>query len=173
VPFERDRPLLQQECAGDPWKVFAACILLTQTQRKQVDEVWDKVMLYWPSPEIMAEASLAEVAGVLTSNGLSWVKAYRLIRMSHEYLSWDGEDDPTTIFGVGEYGRDAYAIFVSGALEFEPRDKELAAFLESLPYRCVNDTDGDGDCPNCGPGRRPQTVDFIPICKRRYIPDGQ
>jgi len=131
MAFERDRPLLQEQYAGDPWAIFCACILLTQTQRKQVDEVWDRVMLYWPTPEIMADASLREVAGVLTSNGLSWIKAYRLIRMSWEYMQWDGDDDPITIFGVGEYGRDSYAIFCQGARDFEPRDKELAAYLEA------------------------------------------
>jgi endonuclease III len=125
------RELLQERFRGDAWGIGVSCILLTQTRREQVDEVLDKLLLYWPTPDIMADASLREVARVLASNGMSWVKAYRLIRFSDEYTRWDGERETAPLlFGLGQYALDSLDLFYYGLDTDVPSgDKELLAYV--------------------------------------------
>lgn len=124
------RELLQERFRGDAWKIGVSCIMLNQTTREQVDAVLDKLLLYWPTPEIMSEAVLKEVAGVIESTGFGWTKAYRLIRMSDEYLAWDGQRESAQLFGLGPYALDSLDIFYFDVpCEVRSEDKELLAYL--------------------------------------------
>ena len=57
------------------------------------------------------------------------VRYNRLIRMSQDYLTWDGED-AEELFGIGKYGSDSYEIFFKKNYSVNPTDKELKRYLE-------------------------------------------
>jgi len=52
-----------------------------------------------------------------------------LIRMSQDYLTWDG-NDATMLYGIGKYGSDSYEIFFKHNYTVEPTDKELIRYLD-------------------------------------------
>jgi endonuclease III len=125
--------LLQEKYADDSWRIFAVCILLTQTGRVLVDRVEEEVFARWPDAYAMREAGLRELALLLEGNGLGWVKAYRLIRMSEDWVRWYEKGDmlPGQITGVGRYGEDSYEIFYCGRRDHPvpSGDKELLAYV--------------------------------------------
>jgi hypothetical protein len=57
------------------------------------------------------------------------VRYNRLIRMSQDYLTWDG-NDATMLYGIGKYGSDSYEIFFKSNYSVEPTDKELKRYLK-------------------------------------------
>ena len=57
------------------------------------------------------------------------VRYTRLIRMSQDYLTWNG-DDATILYGIGKYGSDSYEIFFKHNYTVEPADKELIRYLK-------------------------------------------
>ena len=50
------------------------------------------------------------------------------MRMSEEYLRWDGED-ATKLFGIGKYGSDSYEIFYKNNIPDNVQDKELKRYI--------------------------------------------
>jgi hypothetical protein len=61
------------------------------------------------------------------------VRYERLVRMSQDYLTWDGED-ATMLYGIGKYGSDSYEIFFKHNYSVEPTDKELKRYLQEEIY---------------------------------------
>ena len=53
----------------------------------------------------------------------------RLVQMSEDYLTWDGED-ATMLYGIGKYGSDSYEIFFKQNYSVQPTDKELKRYLQ-------------------------------------------
>ena len=64
------------------------------------------------------------------------VRYKRLVGMSYDYLTWDG-DDATMLYGIGKYGSDSYEIFFKQNYSVEPTDKELKRYLEEEVYESV------------------------------------
>jgi hypothetical protein len=64
------------------------------------------------------------------------VRYRRLIGMSQDYLTWDG-DDATMLYGIGKYGSDSYEIFFKQNYSVEPTDKELKRYLEEEVYESI------------------------------------
>jgi len=56
------------------------------------------------------------------------VRYNRLVKMSWDYLTWDGKD-ATMLYGIGKYGSDSYEIFYKHNYTVEPTDKELKRYL--------------------------------------------
>lgn len=130
MSFERDRALLQERFRGDPWKIGVSCILLNQTTRTQVDRAVDLLFEEYPTPEILSRARLKNLAELFAQQGLQWIKAYRVIRFSDDYLSWDGSRATAPLlFGVGQYALDSLDLFHYGLDTDVPSgDKELLAY---------------------------------------------
>ena len=57
------------------------------------------------------------------------IRYQRLVRMSEDYLTWDGED-AKMLYGIGKYGSDSYEIFFKHNYAVEPTDKELKRYLQ-------------------------------------------
>jgi hypothetical protein len=64
------------------------------------------------------------------------VRYERLVQMSQDYLTWDGED-ATLLYGIGKYGSDSYEIFFKHNYSVEPTDKELKRYLQEKVYESV------------------------------------
>jgi methyl-CpG-binding domain protein 4 len=69
------------------------------------------------------------VKTILAPLGMLNVRYNRLVGMSKDYLSWDG-DDATMLYGIGKYGSDSYEIFFKHNYSVEPTDKELKRYLQ-------------------------------------------
>jgi methyl-CpG-binding domain protein 4 len=66
---------------------------------------------------------------ILQPLGMTNIRYQRLIGMSQDYLTWDG-NDATILYGIGKYGSDSYEIFFKQNYSVEPTDKELKRYLE-------------------------------------------
>lgn len=60
---------------------------------------------------------------------MSNVRYKRLVKMSQDYLTWDG-NDATMLYGIGKYGSDSYEIFFKHNFTVTPTDKELKRYLQ-------------------------------------------
>jgi adenine-specific DNA glycosylase len=109
------------------WQHMVAVIMLNQTGRKPVKTVFPVFMHHWPSPSKFARASEQEVKDVIWSLGMVNVRYKRILRMTRDYLTWDG-NDATMLYGIGQYGSESYRIFFKNE-RFEPKDKELRRYL--------------------------------------------
>lgn len=125
--------LIQTHYLGDPWKIMITCILLNQTTNRQVRPVITQFFKAFPAPDLIKESDSPKIAEILKPTGFQNVKASRIIKFSHEWIS--GERDPKNFPGIGPYGRDAWKIFIEGRTDFNPCDKKLQLYLNQLKLR--------------------------------------
>ena len=57
--------LLQEKYKRHPWKMMICCILLNQTNNKQVSKVMDEFFKRWPTPYKATKAVLHEMTKVI------------------------------------------------------------------------------------------------------------
>jgi methyl-CpG-binding domain protein 4 len=111
------------------WQHMVAVIMLNQTGRKPVKTVLPVFLARWPRPSKFIQADPNEVQDVIRPLGMVNVRTKRLLRMTVDFLTWDGED-ATMLYGIGKYGSDSYEIFFKQNYTVEPTDKELKRYLE-------------------------------------------
>lgn len=122
--------IIQEEYANDPWKVLVCCILLNQTSNKQVRPLIENFFKKWPnSKSLIWEDDLA-ISDFIKTTGFQNVKAKRIKNFSSAWES--GVRDPFKFPGIGDYGREAWRIFVTKDISFIPKDKKLKMYLESI-----------------------------------------
>ena len=109
---------------------MVAVICLNQTYRKQVKEILPQVLHKWPTPEKMARAPLNTLQRLIKPLGMWRVRSRRIIQMSREFLSWDGQD-AAELHGIGRYGSDSYKIFFKKQYNIKVTDKELRKYLRN------------------------------------------
>lgn len=122
--------LLQEIYADDPYKVLVACILLNQTNRKQVDQVRDEFFSFYPEPYSLLSANVEELQEQLRPLGLFRRKAATLKRFARDYIDWqNGSMTLDMAYGVGEYAFDSYRIFCQKDVSrCDSNDKEILAW---------------------------------------------
>jgi len=133
-PLRDDLMVQQQLPAGleggnARWQHMTAVIMLNQTGRKPVKTVAPIFWAQWKSAYSFLQATESEVKDVIWSLGMVNVRYKRLVRMSQDFLSWNGQD-ATELYGIGKYGSDSYEIFFKNNYRVEPTDKELVRYLE-------------------------------------------
>ncbi len=74
-------------------------------------------------------ATEQDIKNIIWPLGMVNVRTKRLVRMTEDFLTWDG-DDATELYGIGKYGSDSYEIFFKQNYTVEPTDKELRRYLE-------------------------------------------
>jgi len=121
--------MVQQQIKG-AWQHMVAVICLNQTYRKQVKEILPQVLHKWPTPEKMARAPLNTLQRLIKPLGMWRVRSRRIIQMSREFLSWDGQD-AAELHGIGRYGSDSYKIFFKKQYNIKVTDKELRKYLRN------------------------------------------
>lgn len=122
--------IIQQEYCNDPWKVLVCCILLNQTSNKQVRPLIRLFFQRWPTPYSIINEDILEISSFIKSTGFQNIKAKRIKDFSSVWMS--GERDPFKFPGIGDYGREAWRIFVECDYSFTPRDKKLKIYLETI-----------------------------------------
>lgn len=121
--------LMVQQQISNSWEHMVGVIMLNQTSRKMVKSVLPEFLYWFPTPVVLIRAEEEFVKSIIAPLGMVNVRYNRLVRMSTDYLTWDGVD-ATVLYGIGKYGSDSYEIFFKNNYAVEPTDKELKRYLE-------------------------------------------
>ena len=124
----RDDLMVQQQ-VDDAWQHFVGVIMLNQTGRKAVKTTLPEFLYWFPTALALLHAEEEFVKSIVQPLGMVNVRYNRLIRMSQDYLTWDGKD-ATMLYGIGKYGSDSYEIFYKQNYSVQPTDKELIRYLK-------------------------------------------
>jgi len=124
----RDDLMVQQQISN-AWEHMVGVIMLNQTSRKPVKMTLPEFLYWFPTPQALLNADPDFVKTILAPLGMMNVRYERLIRMSKDYLTWNG-NDATMLYGIGKYGSDSYEIFFKQNYAVQPTDKELKRYLE-------------------------------------------
>ena len=124
----RDDLMVQQQIANS-WEHMVGVIMLNQTGRRPVKLTLPEFLYWFPTPHTLLQADEDFVKSIIQPLGMVNVRYKRLIRMSQDYLTWDG-NDATMLYGIGKYGSDSYEIFFKQNYAVEPTDKELIRYLD-------------------------------------------
>ena len=124
----RDDLMVQQQITNS-WEHMVGVIMLNQTGRKVVKTTLPEFLYWFPTALALLHADEEFVKSIIQPLGMVNVRYNRLIRMSQDYLTWDG-DDAEELFGIGKYGSDSYEIFFKKNYAVQPTDKELKRYLE-------------------------------------------
>jgi methyl-CpG-binding domain protein 4 len=122
--------LIQEDYLDNPWKMMVCCILLNQTNNKQVRPILSSVFELIPDPISTIGCDPERLAAVIKTTGFQNVKASRIIKLSQKWVN--GFDDAMDLPGIGRYGRDSWEIFVNGNVNLEVTDKKLDAYLKAI-----------------------------------------
>jgi methyl-CpG-binding domain protein 4 len=126
----RDDLKVQQQITNS-WEHMVGVIMLNQTGRKPVKTILPEFLHWFPTPDALLQANEDFVKTIIAPLGMLNVRYKRLIRMSQDYLTWDGED-AAMLYGIGKYGSDSYEIFFKQNYSVEPTDKELKRYLHMV-----------------------------------------
>ena len=124
----RDDLMVQQQVSNS-WQHFVGVIMLNQTGRKAVKTTLPEFLYWFPTPMALINAEEEFVKSIIQPLGMVNVRYNRLVRMSYDYLTWEG-NDATMLYGIGKYGSDSYEIFYKNNYTVKPTDKELKRYLE-------------------------------------------
>jgi len=129
-PFEplSDELMVQQQISNS-WEHMVGVIMLNQTSRKPVKTTLPEFLYWFPTPHALIQANESFVKSILEPLGMKNTRYQRLVRMSQDYLTWDG-DDAKMLYSIGKYGSDSYEIFFKHNYSVEPTDKELKRYLQ-------------------------------------------
>ena len=126
----RDDLMVQQQIHNS-WEHMVGVIMLNQTGRKPVKTTLPEFLYWFPTPLALIAANEDFVKTILSPLGMRNVRYTRLIKMSKDYLTWDG-NDATMLYGIGKYGSESYEIFFKNNYTVAPKDKELVRYLNDL-----------------------------------------
>ena len=121
--------LMVQQQISNSWEHMVGVIMLNQTGRKPVKTTLPEFLYWFPTPHALLNADEEFVKSIIKPLGMVNIRYTRLIKMSQDYLTWDG-NDATMLYGIGKYGSDSYEIFFKKNYSVQPADKELKRYLE-------------------------------------------
>jgi endonuclease III len=122
--------LIQEDYLDNPWRMMVCCILLNQTNNKQVRPILSSVFELIPDPISTIGCDPEKLAAVIKTTGFQNVKASRIIKLSQKWV--DGFEHVSQLPGIGKYGVDSWDIFIEGNLSVTPTDKKLIGYLEYI-----------------------------------------
>ena len=121
--------LMVQQQISNSWEHMVGVIMLNQTGRKPVKTTLPEFLYWFPTPHALLNADEEFVKSIIKPLGMVNIRYTRLIKMSQDYLTWDG-NDATMLYGIGKYGSDSYEIFYKNNYSVSPTDKELIRYLK-------------------------------------------
>jgi methyl-CpG-binding domain protein 4 len=135
VPPVSPYGLIQETLWPDEWLILVSCIMLNQTQRKQVEKVWPVFTKRWPTPQQFIQAPTCAVTEAVKPLGFGNRRTKNLQGMTRIYLCapWEHASD---LPGIGQYGARAWEIFCQGKLgEVSPNDHALEQYWRWVSAR--------------------------------------
>ena len=127
IPLRDD--LMVQQQINNSWEHMIGVIMLNQTGRKAVKTTLPEFLYWFPTALALLHADEEFAKSIIQPLGMVNVRYNRLIKMSQDYLTWDG-NNAEELFGIGKYGSDSYEIFFKKNYSVQPTDKELKRYLE-------------------------------------------
>jgi endonuclease III-like uncharacterized protein len=125
--------LIQEEYTSDSWKMMVCCILLNQTNNKQVRPILNSLFNFIPNPQYAIACDKEKLAEIIKTTGFQNVKASRIVKLSEKWI--EGFECVSDLPGIGKYGLDSWNIFIREDLTVTTRDKKLKAYLEAVNKR--------------------------------------
>jgi endonuclease III-like uncharacterized protein len=125
--------LIQEEYLDDPFKMFVCCILLNQTNNKQVRPILESVFELIPDFQSSISCEQDVLAQAIKTTGFQNIKAKRIKELAHKFHQLEGNINLSNIGslpGIGKYGRDSWEIFFIGNMNVKTEDKKLSKYLE-------------------------------------------
>jgi endonuclease III len=122
--------LIQEDYLNNHWKMMVCCILLNQTNNKQVRPILSSVFDLIPDPLSAIGCDTEVLAAVIKTTGFQNIKASRIKKLSQKWQ--DGFNDVTELPGIGKYGKESWEIFVNKNLSITPTDKKLSSYIEAV-----------------------------------------
>jgi endonuclease III len=122
--------LIQEDYLNNHWKMMVCCILLNQTNNKQVRPILSSVFELIPDPLSAIGCDPEVLAAVIKTTGFQNIKASRIKKLSQKWQ--DGFNDVTELPGIGKYGKESWEIFVNKNLSITPTDKKLSAYIGAV-----------------------------------------
>lgn len=122
--------LIQEDYLDDPWKMLVCCILLNQTNNKQVRPILSSVFDLIPNPMSASGVDVKVLAEVIKTTGFQNVKASRIKKLSQKWM--EGFSSVSDLPGIGKYGNDSWEIFINKKIDITSTDKKLAKYLEDI-----------------------------------------
>jgi endonuclease III len=92
--------LIQEEYVQEPWKMLVCCILLNQTNNKQVRPVLSSVFELIPDPISAIGCEPEVLAAVIKTTGFQNIKAKRIRDLSSKWVEGFNEFDRMTQCGI-------------------------------------------------------------------------
>ena len=128
--------LIQEDYLNNHWRMMVCCILLNQTNNKQVRPILSSVFELIPNPLSAIGCDPERLAAVIKTTGFQNVKASRIKQLSQKWQ--EGFSDVTELPGIGKYGKESWEIFVNKNLSITPTDKKLSAYIEAINSKSSN-----------------------------------
>lgn len=128
VPLVSPYGLIQESLWPNEWLILVSCMMLNQTQRKQVERVLPEFIRRWPTPATFLSAQREDVVDLLRPLGFYNRRTDNLFKMTERYVAapWQHVRE---LPGIGEYAARAWEIFVLGELgEDPPKDHALVKY---------------------------------------------
>lgn len=127
--------LIQEEYVNDPWKMLVCCILLNQTNNKQVRPILKPLFELIPDYQSATCCPKESIVAIIKTTGFYNIKAGRIKRMSE---SWSNFTDAKkglsvrSLPGIGVYGHESWSIFIDGKFPRVITDKKLKAYADAI-----------------------------------------
>ena len=144
--------LIQETLWPSEWKILVVCIMLNQTQRKQVEPIAREFFKLWPTAQDFMNVDPESVVTLLTPLGFGNRRTDNLIKMTKHYLTapWEHARE---LPGIGGYAARAWEIFCLGELGDEPpNDHALVRYYDWAKKRSLA---RDGGASACNVGQKP------------------
>ena len=125
--------LMVQQQVDNVWQHMVGVICLNCTGRKQVKKVLPVLFAVAPTPVHFLNTSEKTVKTIIESLGMVNIRYNRLLRMTKDFLTWDG-NDATMLHGIGKYGSDSYRLFYKQEVPEDIGDHELKRYVEEEFY---------------------------------------
>lgn len=114
--------LIQENLAGDPFRLLIAITFLIRTPGKTAIPTYHAVMERYPTPEALAEADSAELSSMIKHLGLSVVRAAQIQKYAQIWL--DNPPRQDVRYGVKNYPSPGDGSDVRACEELLPEDED-------------------------------------------------
>lgn len=126
-PPRSPHDLVEESFYRNPWSLLVATIFLNKTSGVVARSYIKDFVKDFPCPEDVLKKQPRDLEPYFEKLGLNKRRAQQIWRMSDDFLhkNWRNVGE---LYGIGQYGEDAYRIFCLGDLDFEPRDRYLKIY---------------------------------------------
>ncbi|XP_018336859.1 methyl-CpG-binding domain protein 4-like protein isoform X3 [Agrilus planipennis] len=127
MPPKSPHNLIEESLSHDPWALLVATIFLNKTSCMVARQYVEEFLQDNPNPQTVLKKDSSELVKYFVNLGLHQRRAEQVWRMTHDFLhkKWNKVGE---LYGIGQYGEDAYRMFCLGDMNFRPCDRFLRIY---------------------------------------------